>query len=122
MKRKITLNTIVSTTNVSRNVHKIVPATDIQIITKRKLTPITALFYHIKDSRKHNTFKENNEFRETNRKSNNIQVKVIQCKPQPSSITSKQKTNTVIHKSFIFNKSQQCIQFKELNEMNQPFH
>ena len=100
LKRKKTLNTIVSTRKFSRHVHKKIPVIVIQIIAKRKLTSITAFFNHIKDNRQHN---------KTNRISDNIQVKVLQRKLQPSSIKSKQKTNICIHKYFVSNKSQQRI-------------
>ena len=53
------LNTVVSTTKVSRYVHKIIPANVIQIIIKWKPTSITAFFDYIKDNLRHNVVKEN---------------------------------------------------------------
>ena len=67
LKRKKSLKTIVSQQKVSRYVHKIIPATDIHIIAKRKPTSITTVFNSIKDNRQENAFKVTNKFRETNK-------------------------------------------------------
>ena len=72
-KRKKTLNTVVSTTKVSRYVYKIIPATDIQIIANRNLTSITAYqrqptTQYIKDNQQRNAFRDNNDFAKQTKK------------------------------------------------------
>ena len=56
LKRKKTLNNIAFTTIARKYIHKIIPATDIQIITKRKPTSITSFLNHTKDNRRHHAF------------------------------------------------------------------
>ena len=99
LKRKKTLNNIAFTTIARKYIHKIIPATDIQIITKRKPTSITSFLNYTKDNRQQHSFQDHDEYRKTQQKSNNIQVKVKQRTSKPNYILSTQKTHTVIHKS-----------------------
>ena len=89
LKKKTTLNNITLPTKVRRYIHKIIPATDIKLISKGKPTSIISFLSHPKDNRQQHAFQD--EYREKNNNSNTLQVKVIQLPLQPSSITSKQK-------------------------------
>ena len=112
LKRKKSLNNIASTTIARKYIYKIIPATNIQIIAKRKSTSITSFLNHTKDNWQHHAFQDHDEYRKTQQKGNNIQVKVKQRTSKPNYILSTQQTHTIIHRPSFSPKIQQRIQFK----------
>ena len=64
LKRKETLNNTASTIIARKYIHKIIPATNIQIIAKQKPTSITSFLNHTKDNRQQHTFQVHDEYRE----------------------------------------------------------
>ena len=101
LKKKTTLNNITLSTKIRRYIHKIIPATDIKLIAKRKPTSIISFFNHPKDIRQQHAVQD--EYREKNNNNNTLQLKVIQLPLQSSSITSKQKNR--------YNSQLSCIEY-----------